>query len=130
MGRTKPLLTAACPQERPSVSSFPRSDEPVGAWLAGRVPAYLGGREADVNAIERALGADDFQCIQKMGHNMKGSGSSYGFCRITEIGDRLESAAKEGNRAEIVAVLRDLNSYLRSMKPESLEVNNHTGATD
>jgi HPt (histidine-containing phosphotransfer) domain-containing protein len=125
-----PPLTAACPREGPGVSRFPRSDEPVGTWLANRVPVYLGEREADVNAIERALGVDDFQSIQKIGHNMKGSGSSYGFSRITEIGDRLESAAKEGNRAEIVAVLRDLNCYLRSIKPESLEVNNHTGATD
>lgn len=81
--------------------------------LADRVPGYLARREADIQDIERALAADDFQRIQKLGHDMKGSGSSYGFCRITEIGGDLESQAKAGTRTEIAALLRDLDSYVR-----------------
>ena len=106
----------------------PTPDERVRAWLADRIPVYLGRREADVDAIERALARDDLQCIQDIGHNMKGSGSSYGFCKITEIGDHLESAAKASDRAEIAVLSKDLNGYLKALIRSTPEVNGHAGA--
>ena len=94
------------------------ADEIAPAWLADRVPAYLARREADVDAVKQALVAGDFQCIQKIGHNMKGTGSSYGFCRITELGGGLESAAKAGNGDEVATLLEDLTGYLQSVDPQ------------
>jgi len=48
-----------------------------------------------------------------MGHQMKGSGTGYGFAAITEIGRSLESAAKQeasdGIRTQIAALTDYLN---------------------
>lgn len=83
--------------------------------LRARVPAYLARRRADLNAIHGTLALDDFAQIEIIAHNLKGTGSSYGFPRITEIGGLLESAAKTGSRALISSLLKDLNTYLQSV---------------
>lgn len=81
-------------------------------WIADRVPAYLDGREADVLALQNALADNDLASIQDLAHKMKGTGSSYGFREITEIGGRMETAAKAGNRGEIEAGVSALRDYL------------------
>ena len=90
------------------------------AWVADRVPAYLEGREADAKAVQRALAEDDFAAIQTIAHNMKGTGTSYGFCPITEIGGRMEAAAKDGDRAKIHTCLSALGAYLDRIRMERL----------
>jgi HPt (histidine-containing phosphotransfer) domain-containing protein len=96
--------------------------------IAEHVPAYLNRREADVKALKHALAADDFQGVQEIAHNLKGSGSSYGFSRITEIGDSMEAAAKLGNREGVGERLTELNSYLLSVKNDLIESNERTTA--
>ena len=85
------------------------------SMLRAQVPVYLARRRADVHAIDNALASDDFARIQSIGHNLKGTGSSYGFPRITEVGGLLESAAKTGSRGVTRALLEDLNIYLQSV---------------
>lgn len=80
------------------------------------MPTYLDGRQADVQALRHALAQDDFSSIQKVAHNMKGTGSAYGFCALTEIGGRLEAAAKAGDRVEIDACLAALGDFLASVR--------------
>ena len=96
-------------------------------WIADRIPTYLDGRQADVQALRHALGEDDFPSIQKMAHNMKGTGSAYGFCAITEIGGNMEAAAKAGDRAEIEACLAALSDYLASIKITRLDADDAAG---
>ena len=86
------------------------------AWIADRIPAYLDGREADVLALQRALADNDLACIQDLAHKMKGTGSSYGFSEITEIGGRMETAAKVGNRGEVEASVSALRDYLATAR--------------
>lgn len=85
-------------------------------WIAARVPAYLDGREADVLALQAALADNNLASIQDLAHKMKGTGSSYGFIEITEIGGRMETAAKAGNRGEIEASVSALRDYLVSAR--------------
>ena len=47
-----------------------------------------------------------------LGHNMKGSGTGYGFTRITELGASLEQAAGRGAAEEIRARAAELTRYL------------------
>jgi hypothetical protein len=124
-----PRFSTGSPDSRRIVTAEPTPWTGVPTSLTRRIPVYLGRREADVKALDRALATGDLQCIQRIGHNMKGSGSSYGFCRITEIGGCLESAAKASNKAEISALLKNLNGYLKSVHSRSHEVHDHTGAT-
>ena len=45
------------------------------------------------------LAASDFKSLAVLGHNLKGSGVSYGFSDLTRIGAALEQSAKQTVRA-------------------------------
>lgn len=91
-------------------------NEDVSIAIARLVPVYLDRRAADVHTPEQALQEDDLAAIQRIAHNMKGTGSGYGFSKITEIGARMEAAAKAGGRSEVQACLSDLTDFLHSIE--------------
>jgi PAS domain S-box-containing protein len=82
------------------------------ARLRAVIPEYLQNRRGDVGAIQEALGRFDYDTIRALGHKMSGSGSSYGFERITEIGQALENSARERNVDAIRAQVGELSTYL------------------
>ena len=88
--------------------------------IADQVPADLNLRDAEVQALRHALAGDDFQGVQEIAHNLKGTGSSYDLCKIVEIGDDMEVAAKLGNRERVGAHLSELHNYLQSLKSNLL----------
>jgi signal transduction histidine kinase/DNA-binding response OmpR family regulator len=75
-------------------------------------PAYLDARRRDVAAASALLAGGDFDALRQMGHNMAGSGSSYGFARLTELGALLELAARAGDNDASARHLVNLRSYL------------------
>ena len=76
------------------------------------IPGYLDNRRKDIEAIQSALKAGDFETIQRMGHTMKGSGSGYGFDFISAIGMTLEESAKECAAERIQTSVDELESFL------------------
>jgi CheY-like chemotaxis protein len=84
--------------------------------LRARIPEYLANCGKEVAAIEIALAAGDFVPIQKVGHNLKGTGSAYGFSLLTTLGHRLECAAKAGDRSEIAEQFKNLSQYLGAIQ--------------
>jgi HPt (histidine-containing phosphotransfer) domain-containing protein len=90
-------------------------NEEVQKTIAQLVPAYLERRTADVQVLEQALKRDDLPAIQRIAHNMKGTGSGYGFTKITDIGARMEAAAKSGRYSEVGVCLSDLTDFLNSV---------------
>ena len=80
--------------------------------LRDLVPVYLTNRRGDIELVKVALDRGDFGTIRRAGHNMQGSGSSFGFDGLTAIGAELERAAKAGKRMEITRLLHDLQHYL------------------
>jgi CheY-like chemotaxis protein len=75
-------------------------------------PKYLRNRRADLETLNAALNKCDYNSIRVLGHNMKGSGGGYGFPRISEIGKRLELAAKSESGREIETEMTALSDYL------------------
>ena len=69
-----------------------------------------------MRSILDALGRSDYETIRELSHKMNGTGSSYGFSRITQLGAAMESAAKEQNSAEIRSRIMDLSRYLDTVK--------------
>ena len=67
------------------------------AYFLARLPGYQQG-------LNDALAAEDLAAMRKLAHDIKGVGGGYGYPQITELGAKLEAAAKEG-RDEEVAVL-------------------------
>jgi CheY-like chemotaxis protein/HPt (histidine-containing phosphotransfer) domain-containing protein len=88
----------------------------VDARLRAVVPGYLESRRRDVLSILDALERSDYETIRELGHKMNGTGSSFGFSRITQLGAAMETAAKEQNSAEIRSRIMDLSRYLDAVK--------------
>ncbi|HNS14238.1 MAG TPA: Hpt domain-containing protein [Syntrophorhabdaceae bacterium] len=84
--------------------------------LEDLIPGYLENRRRDIASIEEALRKNDFETIRILGHSMKGSGGGYGFAAITEIGKRIEEAAKNMDKKVIMEQVEELSTYLHNIK--------------
>ncbi len=87
--------------------------------LEDLIPGFLANRGKDVTSIRALLKADDFDAIRILGHSMKGAGGGYGFDRITELGDTIETAAVAGDAATIAEANAALDDYLSRVEPVS-----------
>jgi len=96
------------PADRPEGTFVVHADPDIGDLI----PPFLENRRADVGRLQQALQTSDLETVRVLGHNMKGTGSGYGFDAITELGGRLEKAAVAGDRAEMEQVVRELEHYL------------------
>jgi HPt (histidine-containing phosphotransfer) domain-containing protein len=77
------------------------------------IPGYLRNRHADLQTLAEALGRGDYDAMRILGHNMKGTGSGYGFAEISDIGKDLEAAAKERSNDGLRAQISNLSEFLK-----------------
>jgi PAS domain S-box-containing protein len=85
--------------------------------LADLVPEFLENRQLDATKIRQLLQDSAFiEEIQRIGHNMKGSGGGYGFDEISYIGKCIEEAAKQKDKQEIEKLAGRLEQYLSNVK--------------
>ncbi len=80
------------------------------------VPQYLHKKKKDIDVMGSLLEQEEWVKVQRLGHNMAGTGSSYGFVKISKIGFRIEEAAKNKNKRELQDEINGLSSYLSSIK--------------
>lgn len=80
--------------------------------LVSVVPEYIENRQRDCLVIERLLAEGSLADIRTLGHRMKGSGGSYGFDEISEIGENLECAALVSDSDSIRSAVEQLRRYL------------------
>ena len=76
------------------------------------VPDYLSDRQADLLTFQALLASGEFDKIRALAHNMKGTGSSYGFVPLTELGAVLEAAAKLPDEESVARHVSSLADYL------------------
>jgi HPt (histidine-containing phosphotransfer) domain-containing protein len=81
-------------------------------------PGYLEKRRAEVALYRAALSAGDFDSIRKIAHKMKGTGSGYGFPRLTELGGALEKSAIESDAAGVAQNLDQFAIYAERVRLE------------
>ncbi len=79
------------------------------------VPAYLENRCAELTILESALASGTFETLQTLGHNLRGSGGSYGFPLLTEIGEKIERAAKASDATTLALELHRLREHLTDL---------------
>ena len=85
--------------------------------IAGRLmPAFLARRVKDLARIDEELARNGFRVIETLGHNLKGTGRSYGFDAISDIGAALEQASRRHDAAEIRRQADALVDYLRRVR--------------
>jgi CheY-like chemotaxis protein len=87
---------------------------PIG--LEELVPEYLAGRRKELPVLERSLQARDFDHIRRLAHDLKGTGASFGFPDLTEMGRALELSAADGSVSMLTRQLADLGVYLGSVQ--------------
>jgi len=88
----------------------------IEAELEELVPRFIQLRHEDIQAIKKALDEGDYETISRLSHTMKGSGISYGFDYISEIGMQMEHAANSQERDGVNKCLLELSSYLENIK--------------
>ncbi|SDD14013.1 PAS/PAC sensor hybrid histidine kinase [Sphingomonas sp. YR710] len=83
--------------------------------LAQQIPAYLENCRRNVVLMGEALDQGDFEAVTILGHNMRGSGGSFGFQAITDLGGSLEQASGESDLDETRKLVGDLSLYLEQV---------------
>jgi CheY-like chemotaxis protein len=103
------FLTARNAPPAPESRAEPPAEVP--AELADLAEGYLTNRRADAAALLSAVRSGDLAGARQRAHRMKGSGSGYGFPRVSELGASIESAAATGDVAAIERGARALSEY-------------------
>ena len=80
--------------------------------LEDLVPTFMKNRVQELKALRAALAGGEFEPMRQLGHRMKGVGNSYGFEQVSELGKRIEEAARTGDRAALEASIADYADYL------------------
>lgn len=115
--------TKASPSAPPSTSSVSgsvsRLDDRVVAVdpdIEDIVPRFLESQRLVAKRILELSEAGEFESIQRLGHNMKGTGKGYGFETISSYGASLERAAASSAAEEVSRLARELLSYLSEVR--------------
>lgn len=88
----------------------------VDADLEDLIPEYLENRRQDCQTVLQLLENNDYEAIRVLGHTMKGTGGGYGFDAITDMGKKLEEAAKRGEASAIRQIVSELGQYLQAVE--------------
>ena len=75
---------------------------------------YLAARRKEAPVFQDFLEHSDFDGIRRLAHNLKGTGTSYGFPDITRLGAAAERAAKESDKPEVSKQIADLFAYVEA----------------
>ncbi|MDQ2774021.1 MAG: response regulator [Acidobacteriota bacterium] len=79
-------------------------------------PAYLETRREELQILAGLLQSAEFEGIQRISHNLKGTGASYGFEELSSLGAVMETAAKNADVRQLAAKLDELSGYLSSVQ--------------
>jgi len=69
--------------------------------------AYVKSLNNKAQRLTEALSSRDFEAIKQLGHQMKGSGATYGFPEISEFGAQLEAAGEDRQSLVIESLIAE-----------------------
>jgi len=84
----------------------------VDSDLQSLVPGFLLNKRANIADTLRALEQGDYETAERVGHQLRGEGSSFGFDQVTAMGFELERAAKGADRCAALRWARSLAEFL------------------
>ncbi len=88
----------------------PLIDVPAGLEELAKV--YFQRRKDEVPHLLELLATQQFDQLRAVAHNLKGTGTSYGFADVTRLGALIESSAQEKDSEVLGEQLRALSNYL------------------
>jgi PAS domain S-box-containing protein len=110
-----PMIVSEDAREKGSPQSV-RITAPAG--LEEIVPGYLAARRKELPEMMALLAADDFARLSALAHNIKGTGSSYGFPELTRMGAVLEHSAQQKDAGALTVELTELKDYLGRVRTD------------
>ena len=84
----------------------------VDAAVASLAPRYLKNLGKEVGSLRIAAAVGDWATIQRIGHNLHGTGTSFGFPEVTICGAAMEQAAKDGHTGAMQEAIEKLAGHL------------------
>lgn len=79
-----------------------------------QVEIYLKRRLVDLQNGQDALKKSDLFILEKIGHQIKGNGISFGFPELSELGEKMEMAAQDKNREKLNILLLQMETWLKT----------------
>ncbi len=80
--------------------------------IAELMPQFIENRQKDVKALKQFLELQNYKELGRLGHSMKGSGTAYGFPRLTALGDKIQAAVHKAEKDKIYSLITELEGYL------------------
>jgi CheY-like chemotaxis protein/HPt (histidine-containing phosphotransfer) domain-containing protein len=84
--------------------------------LQGLIPEYFEERQEDIKKMQDAVKVQDYETIRLLGHSIKGTGGSFGFHALTDIGAHLEAAAKAKDSEAVTRLVYELEEYIDNVQ--------------
>lgn len=76
---------------------------------------YIERRKLDLEACLASLSQQRFDEIERVGHQLKGNGATFGHPELSLIGKKLEEAAQLQNVESIEAALKDFSDWVHTL---------------
>ena len=73
---------------------------------------YINFTSKELGKVEENIDTATMESLRTFGHNIKGSGGMYGFDSVTDLGAKIEAAAKEDKLEDIKSFFKELNDFL------------------
>ncbi|HYC54945.1 MAG TPA: response regulator [Candidatus Binatia bacterium] len=86
------------------------------AGLESLVTRYLQEVGEEVEQVPELASSGRMQDVQRIGHQLKGTGGGYGFARLSVLGAELEKAAQHQDGDAACAVARSVTEYLAEVE--------------
>ena len=102
----------ACLDHKPKAEPGDISRVGITNSLRSLVTLFIQRLRAAAPGLQDAIKHSDFATIRIFGHNLKGNGANFGFPLLSELGDRLESAALRNELGPMEALADELRQYL------------------
>lgn len=80
--------------------------------LVNLARAYLAKRAAEIDIIDASMERRDFETIQRIGHNMQGSGEMFGFGELSGVGAEMQRAVEAGDVPGILRARHRMARFL------------------
>lgn len=79
--------------------------------LTALVPEFLQHTQTTLDSFAQALSTSDYALIKQVGHNLKGSGASFGFAYFSQLGEAIEIAADAQQPAQLQQLFTNTQAY-------------------
>jgi HPt (histidine-containing phosphotransfer) domain-containing protein len=74
---------------------------------------YLQRRQKDLEVCLKSLETGNFQGLEKVGHQLKGNATTFGYPELSSIGEQLEDGASFRDSIKIREALQEFSNWLR-----------------